>query len=411
MKKYILGCIAILILGALVVGFVFKDRIERARMITSMFSGAEQYQRFNRVPEFFPHTEMPAAVTPFQFGEGAVMTLPTTFIYKGKDIPTESFMADTDTVALLVLKDGDVVFERYMLTGGRHEAWLSMSVAKSFMSALIGIAIDEGHIKNVEEPITNYVPSLIGSAYEGVRIKDILQMSSGARWNEDYSDPESDIARFGRIFALGGSMNEFSASLENELEPGTFSRYNSTDTQVLGMLLAHSTGYSVTDYMTEKLWQPMGAEAPAYWLIDSEGMEMVWGGLNAVARDYAKIGEMYRLGGRLNGQQIVPEDWVSASISPDAPHLQPGMDNPASDFELGYGYQWWILDGSEGEFSGLGVYNQFVYVNPAYGVVIVKLSANSDYGLTNDQSSYREIETFELFRAIVAAITVTDGKQ
>jgi CubicO group peptidase (beta-lactamase class C family) len=133
-------------------------------------------------------------------------------------------------------------------------------------------------------------------------------------------------------------------------------------------------------------------------------MEMAFAGLNATARDYAKIGELYRLGGRLNGQQIIPEAWVTASVTPDAPHLQPGKNNPASDFELGYGYQWWIPEGNEGEFSAIGVYNQFVFVNPTDGAVIVKLSANSDYGSTPDESSYRELETIEMFRAIVDVV-------
>ena len=345
---------------------------------------------------------MSPAETPFEFGNGARIELPAQYTYLGEPKDTETFLTETDTAALLVLQDGDVVFEEYWRTGGRDVTWLSMSVAKSFVSALIGIAVDEGHIDTIKDPVTKYVPTLAGSAYDGVRIKDILQMSSGARWNKDYSDPKSDINRFGRIFALGGSLNEFAATLTRENAPGTFNRYNSTDTQVLGMMLTEATGRSITDYMTEKLWHPMGAESEAWWLLDSEDMEMAFGGLNATARDYAKIGELYRLGGRLNGQQIVPEAWATSSVRPDAPHLLPGKDNPASDYEIGYGYQWWVPEGDEGEFSAIGVYNQFVFVNPTRGTVIVKLSANSDYGVTSDESSYRELETIELFRAINA---------
>jgi len=380
------------------------DRIDRVQSVATLFSGAEQYENFPRFYEFFPSTEMPAADTSFEFEVGETISLPQNFTYKGSLVDVETFLSDTDTSAVLVLQDGEVRFERYMLTGGRDVQWLSMSVAKSFISALIGIAISDGHIDNIDGPITDYVPSLGGSAYDNVAIKDILQMSSGARWNEDYSDPDSDINRFARIFALGGSMDEFAATLTRENEPGTFNRYNSTDTQVLGMLLTNATGQSVTDYMIEKLWLPMGTESTAYWLTDSSGMEMVFGGLNATARDYAKLGEMYRLGGRFNGEQIVPANWVAASISPDALHLMPGTDNPASDFELGYGYQWWVPEGDEGEFSAIGVYNQFIYVNPTTNTVIVKLSAYSDYGIDLEESSYREIETFEFFRAITDAL-------
>lgn len=224
-------------------------------------------------------------------------------------------------------------------------------------------------------------------------------MSSGARWNEDYSDPTSDINRFGRIMAIGGSMNEFAATLEREHEPGTLHHYNSVDTQVLGMLLRESTGRTIADYMTEKLWHPLGMESDAYWMLDSESMEMAFGGLNATARDYAKLGELYRLGGRWEGRQIVPRAWVHASVTPDAPHLTPEA-KAESDFPVGYGYQWWIPAGDEGEYAAIGVYNQFIYVNPSRDVVIVKLSAFSDYATSLDDSAYREIETIEFFRAI-----------
>ena len=140
-----------------------------------------------------------------------------------------------------MLRDGEIRYENYWLTGGPEVTWMSMSVGKSFVSALIGIAIEEGLIGSIEEPITDYVPELLGSAYDNVRIKDVLQMSSGARWNEDYSDPESDIMRYAVTFGSGGSLDEFTASLEREREPGTYNYYNSTDTQALGMLLRRAT--------------------------------------------------------------------------------------------------------------------------------------------------------------------------
>lgn len=399
MKKMILGGIAFVLVVAIGAGLYFKREIDRAAFAAGLFNGSEQYENFNRLADLYPVNTMTASETPFDFPEGVAAALPTSFTYKDETVDTETFLAETDTSAVLVIKDGVVRTERYMLTGGRDVNWLSMSVAKSFVSAAIGIAVEEGHITSIEEPITKYSPSLAGSAYDGVRIKDILQMSSGAAWNEDYSDPESDINRFGRIFALGGSFNEFAATLEREREPGTYNHYNSTDTQVLGMLLVNATGRTMADYMEEKLWKPLGMESDAYWLIDSEGMEMAFGGLNATARDYAKLGELYRLGGSWNGTQIVPEEWVRASVTPDAPHLTPEAksDDP---FPVGYGYQWWIPASTEGEYSAIGVYNQFIYVNPARDLVIVKLSANSDYATSLDESAYREMETLEFFRAI-----------
>jgi hypothetical protein len=165
------------------------------------------------------------------------------------------------------------------------------------------------------------------------------------------------------------------------------------------MLLRQSTGRTIADYMTEKLWHPLGMESDAYWMLDSEKMEMAFGGLNATARDYAKLGELYRLGGRWDGRQVVPRAWVQASVTPDAPHLTPEA-KADTDFPVGYGYQWWIPAGDEGEFTAIGVYNQFIYVNPSREVVVVKLSAFSDYAISLDDSAYRELETIEFFRAI-----------
>lgn len=275
---------------------------------------------------------------------------------------------------------------------------MSMSVAKSFISALIGIAIEQGHISDVHDSVTVYVSQLKGSAYDGVRIKDVLQMSSGARWDEDYSDSNSDVMRSASILAAGGSLDKFTASLTNELEPGTFNRYNSTDTQVLGMLLKEATGASVTQYMQQVLWGPIGAESDAYWLLDSENMEMVYAGLNATARDYAKLGELFRLEGQVNGRQLVPSTWVRASTTSDAPHLLPG-GNPLSDFPLGYGYQWRIPDDS-GDFTAIGVHNQFIYVSPDNGLVVVKLSANRNYGMSDATSAQSELETLSFLKAL-----------
>ena len=315
----------------------------------------------------------------------------------------ETFLDETDTVALLVIENGAMRLERYRLTGSPTTTWASMSVAKSFTSAALGIALEEGLFGGVEEQICDYLPELHGSAYDGARIKDVLQMSSGARWNEDYSDPDSDINRFIAVFAHGGSFNALAATLVRQREPGTYNLYNSTDTQVLGMLLKKVAGRSIRDYVEEKIWHPLGMEDDAHWLLDSEGMEMAFGGLNATARDYARLGELYRVNGRLGDTQVVPEAWVKASLTPDGPHLLPGVSD-LSDSAFGYGYQWWLMDGDEGEFSAIGVYNQFVYVNPARNLVIVKLSASPNYGQTNDETSYREFETVSLFRAIAGAL-------
>ncbi len=392
------GFIAIFSLFMFTVAYSNNVNEERLRFVGSLFTGEEQYQNLNRVYEIFPTSKLSHSSKPLVFKKGVPLELPSNFIFEDKVVKVDEYLSRTDTSALLILKDGKISYENYWLTGGKNVQWISMSVAKSFISALIGIAIDQGHIKSLEDEVTDYVPQLKNSAYDNVRIKDILQMSSGASWNEDYSDPNSDINRSAKILAIGGSLDEFSASLKKELKPGSYNRYNSTDTQVLGMLLREATRTSVTKYMQEMLWHPMGAQDSGYWILDSKNMEMAYAGFNATARDYAKLGELYRLGGKINGKQIIPRDWVKASVKPDAPHLMPG-DNPLSDFPLGYGYQWWVPDLS-GDFSAIGVYNQFIYVSPKSNMVIVKLSANSIYGTSEALSTLSELEAIEFFKAI-----------
>src|SRR5690606_6077473 len=244
-----------------------------------------------------------------------------------------------------------------------------------------------------------YVPALKGSGYENVSIKNILQMSSGARWLEEYGNPDSEIARLGRAMATGSSLVEFVAKIQNELEPGTFNRYSSADTQVLGLILEAATGQSMADYTQAKLWKPLGANHDAYWNTDNDGNAMAFAGFNATARDYARIGEAFRLNGKFNGKQVIPADWVQASITPDAPHLMPGTrDN--SDASMGYGYQWWIPEGDEQDYCAIGIRNQFMCISPKHDTVIVKLSASRNYASAGDETSWREYETIGLLREI-----------
>jgi CubicO group peptidase (beta-lactamase class C family) len=396
MKNQILALVVLVVIAVLVMGYVYQSELRRARMMATLFTGAEQYQNFGRVTEFFPFSTMRAAPDPQPFPENLGLQLPKTFPYRDQTVDVTTFLESTDTSALLVLSNGKIVFEQYWLTGGPQVNWLSMSVAKSFISAGIGVAVKEGLI-DIQKPISDYVPSLLGSAYDGAKIKDVLQMSSGAAWNEDYGDRTSDVNRLGMLLALGGVAGDFVASLQREFEPGTVNRYNSADSQALGMLLAAATGRSVTDYLTQKIWHPLGMESNGYWLTDSAGVELAFFGLNVTASDYARLGELYRLGGTWGDQQIVSKDWVQTSTVPDAPHVMPGVHE---DFPLGYGYQWWVPESSEGEYAAIGVYNQFIFVNPSRDLVIVKLSANSDYASSDDESAYRELETIEFFREL-----------
>lgn len=372
---------------------------ERLAFVGGLFRGGEQYQTFHRLEQIFPAQRIAASTRPFQFPQGEALSVPETYSFAGANKQSSAFLQETQTSALVVIQDGQLRYENYWLTGGKDVTWISFSVAKSFVSALIGIAIDDGLIESVETPITRYVPELAGSAYDGVRIKDVLQMSSGARWNEDYSDPDSDIMRYGAVWAGAGSgsFDEFTATLEREREPGTYNYYNSTDTQALAMLVSRATGMSLSAYAEQELWQPLGMESAGHWITDKTGVEMAAGGMLVTARDYAKLGQLFLQKGRWQGEQIVSADWVKDSLVADGAHLKASAH---PDYPMGYGYQWWLPVSDVGEFAALGVYNQSIYVNPAKNLVIVKLSANADYGRTNDESSYREFETIALMRAI-----------
>ena len=250
--------------------------------------------------------------------------LPKAFTSSGTTYDTQKFIERTLTTGLLVIHKDTIIFEKYYNGLTPETTHISWSMAKSFISGMIGIAIRDGLIESIQDPITKYLPQLKESGYNEVKIKDILQMSSGVGFNEDYADFNSDINRFGRYFALGQSFEDFAMTLKNARPPGTYNHYVSIDTQVLGMLLKKTTGKTITQYMKEKIWDPMGMEHDAEWIIDGDGMEMALGGLNATLRDYAKFGLLYLKEGDWFGQEIVPKDWIQQSVTPDGPHLQPG---------------------------------------------------------------------------------------
>ena len=367
----------------------------------NLFSGEPQHEQFCRMDAFYPVRRLSAATRPQPLPAGQPLELTEQYRYGGTVRDSMSFVEETDTSALLVMVDGKVCFEEYYLTGGPEVPWTSWSVAKSFVSALVGVAMEEGLIASVEDSIDQYLPLIKGSAYEGVSIRDVLQMSSGANWNEDYSDPDSDANRLQPVMAGQGSLSEFVCGIRPAVEPGTLCQYNSADTQVLGLLLGAVTGTTLSEYMQQKLCEPLGFEHPGYWILDAEGVEMALGGLNLTARDYARIGELYRNGGRWAGQQLVPQHWVDSSIRSEAPHLQQGQVIVGGHvFPMGYGYQWWLPAGSAQEFSAIGVYNQFVFVNPEKRSVIVKLSATRTYGTSPEEPTNREEETVAFLRAI-----------
>lgn len=380
-----------------------SDSSTPAESPIQLFSGEPQYAAFCRMQSLLKVTTMRAAAHPYDFPGGAPLRLPTTYRYNGALRSLHGFLGATHTAALFVLQHGAVRHEQYWLSGGRDVQWMSFSVGKSFTSALLGIALEEQLIESVTDPITRYVPGLRGSAYDDVPIKHILQMSSGVRFLEDYSRPE-DINRLAAPMMGVSTFDEVVIALKRERAPGTVCRYASADTQALGLLVTTVTGRSLAAYMEEKLSGPLGMESPGYWITDGTGREMAFGGLLLTARDFARLGELYRNGGEWQGRRILGADYVHASVTADAPHVLPGGPIVANHaFGPGYGYQWWLPAGDRGEFSAIGVYNQFIYVDPSRATVIVKLSANPGYGLSEDEDMNKDLENIEVLRALSAA--------
>lgn len=360
MRKFgrILG-IVLLLVAALALWK--REEIARLMAVNSLFAK-------DRIVQNFSHMDRLFLTRPLSRGDGPVSPLPM-----GPEavLPTEvaEWITARDVTALVVLKNGQVVHESYYLGTGPEDLRISWSVAKSFLSALFGIVLAEGHIDSLDDPVTKYVPELAGTAYDGATVRHILTMSSGVAFNEDYLDFWSDINRMGRVLALGQSMDGFAASLKDRAaEPGSDWRYVSIDTHVLGMIIRGATGEDIPELLERHILAPLGVEVAPYYLTDGYGVSFVLGGLNMTTRDYARFGQMIAQGGMWQGHQIVPRDWVEASTVPSAPG------------GAGYGYQWWIADGAvPGEVNAQGIYGQYIWIDRARNIVIAVNAADRGF--------------------------------
>ena len=376
--RWMMAFVACLLLPAhllaqgVTIGGTPSDGEGEASGLTAMFAG-DRFENFRHMERFVPTSTMPPSPEPWKLGEN-LDSLQYSADFHGKDVSLEEFIQLSDTSAFLVIKDGQVLYERYAHGDRRDSLHTSFSVAKSFTSALIGIALGEGKIASLDDPVRKYLPELRNQSFDGVTVRHILQMSSGLRFNENYTDPKSDINRMvGMVPPL--SYLEYINTLEREHEPGTYNHYASINTQLLGILLSRVTGESLTDYMTRKLWHPVGMEHKGLWTLDPDGNELAMGGLAASARDYARLGLLYLNEGKRGEQTILPPGWAKESVTPNQPHLMPG-ENPGSSNTAGYMYQWWTPREWDGDFLARGIWGQNIYVHPANRVVIVKLAAD-----------------------------------
>ena len=378
-----------------------KEKIEKIDVALNLDNFADTYLKMN---EYFDTKEIYNSDNIFLFPKRKTVDIPKEFEFENQLFNTQKYLDSSYTQGFLILHEDSISFESYYLGQNKNTRHISWSVAKSFVSALMGIAINEGHIESIEDNVEKYLPELSSSGYNGVKIRELLQMSSGISFDETYSDINSDINKYWRGFILGNCQDAFAATLKNKITPGTFNHYVSINTHVLAMIIVKTTGKSLTEYLEEKIWKKIGMENNGYWLVDGKGMEMALGGLNATIRDYTKMGKLFLDSGRWKGLQIVPEKWVLESTSINGEHLEATSINSAHP-NIGYGYQWWIPGtsqkyGEEEEFIAIGIYNQFIYVNRSTKTVIVKHSANKNYYNRFNNPYASKMVAIELFRTI-----------
>lgn len=297
-------------------------------------------------------------------------SLDFTYTYDGQSYTPEQFLDRTYTDALLVMKDGRIVYENYRNNSDERTRFMGWSMTKSLVSILVGLALDEGKIASLDDPIEKYLPELKGGGYEGVTIRQILQMRSGVDYEERYDFANPGTAASNHINALVKNVSRFAdpaRTIERRHAPGEVFAYKTLDTAVLGWLLERTTGTTVSAYMAQHLWEPLGAERDGYFIMDGApgvGREFTGAGFNATLRDFARVGLMMLNGGSANGKQIVPAEWVALTTRPTTASSRGERD--------GYGMQWWMLGDSA--YSAIGLQGQYIYVDPATRTVVVKLS-------------------------------------
>jgi CubicO group peptidase (beta-lactamase class C family) len=390
--------VAAILAGALVLSLVAGYALLRSSPVWGVIDlfGDRRPENFRGLHLALPAHPIAAGGDTWAFARDE-RPLPERYRFDDEERSLGAFLQDSETTGLVVARDGVILHESYAQGNDPQSLATSFSVAKPFVAALVGIAIEQGFIGSVDDAISDYVPELIGSGYEGVAIRDVLTMSSGVAFDEAYDTIASDVMRLPlRVFGLRQSAPAILAGLVREREPGTFHHYASSDALALGLLVMRATGKTAAAFLEETIWVPAGMEAAAAWNTDLHGHELTYAFLSATLRDYARFGRLVLNEGRRDDRQVIPAAWLHDSLHPAAPHLQPD-ENPASTSAFGYGYQWWIPDGPDGDVVAIGIWGQFVYVHPGAGIVIAKTSTDPGFGT-------RDRETVAVFRAIARAL-------
>lgn len=294
------------------------------------------------------------------------------------DADVDAFMQAQNVAGLIVVQDGKIRLERYGRGFGPGGRWTSFSVAKSFTSTLVGAAIEDGYIHSLADPVTRYIPELAGSGYDGVTIEQLLTMTSGVKWNEDYTDPKSDVARMylEEVPAGEDPIVHYMRRLPSETRPGTKWVYKTGETNLIGVLVSRATHKPLANYLSEKVWKPYGMEQDAFWMVDPAAHEISGCCLSVSLRDYARMGQFVLDGGR----GVVPPGWFGQATRSHADIGHPGY---------GYGFQWWTYP--EGRFAARGIFGQSILIDPAHHMVIATFGA---WPKATDQALSAQREAF-----------------
>src|SRR5205807_9335754 len=314
----------------------------------------------------------------------------------GREYDLFDYITSNRVAGLLVLKDGKIAFEDYELGTGPKTHWASFSMAKSVSCTLLAVALKQGLIKSLDEPVTRYVPALKGGVYDDVSIRNILQMASGVKWNETYTDPNSDQRKVAalRLEQKPGAILAYLKGLPRAAPPGTVWNYNTGETFIVGAVLEGVTHEPLAKFLTDTIWSRLGMEQNATWWLESRGgIAYAGSGIGATLRDYGRFGLMVQNNGVIDGDSIVPEGWFREAGSP----------HTIGDKMVNYGYQWWTMASTdpvhEGAFEAAGIFGQHLYINSRDKVVIVVLSARP-----KPSPAVRMLDDDAFFASVVGAL-------
>ena len=299
------------------------------------------------------------------------------------DFDVDAFMKSQRSAGLIIIQDGKVRLEKYGLDQTKDGRWTSFSVAKSLTSTMVGAAIKDGFIKSIDDKVSAYIPDLKGSVYDDVSVKQLLTMTSGVKWNEDYTDPKSDVALFSLHKAEPGVdlTVSYMRKLPREAPAGGKWVYKTGETNLIGVLVSSATKQKLSSYLSRKVWVPFGMEQDATWILGSTGHEISGCCIGASLRDYGRFGMFIAGGGVAGGQKVLPDDWLPQATTKQAETGEVGS---------GYGYQWWTND--DGSFAAQGIFGQGIFIDPKRKLVI---ASNGNWPTaTDDKGVGKERETF-----------------